>query len=74
MVKTKQRVVIFGNMQMQIIVQITLQKFDLGKDDNMKIYDYDNYYVYKDGRIYNSTNKKFLNLSLMHLMSIYVNI
>lgn len=27
----------------------------------MKVYDYDNYIVYKDGRIYNTNNKKFLS-------------
>jgi len=30
------------------------------KTDGKKVYDYDNYYVFDDGRIYNTTNKRFL--------------
>lgn len=33
---------------------------DLEADNVKKIYEYANYYVYNDGRIFNSTNKRFL--------------
>ena len=33
---------------------------DVDLADAKQVYDYENYYVYNDGRIYNSVNKKFL--------------
>lgn len=36
------------------------QRIDLNDSNIKKIYDYNNYYVYNDGRIYNSINKRFL--------------
>lgn len=36
-----------------------LNKNDLA--DSKKVYDYENYYVFSDGRIYNSTTKRFLS-------------
>jgi hypothetical protein len=36
------------------------KELDVELDDGKRIYDYDNYYIFKDGRIYNTTTKKYL--------------